>query len=124
MLLREIISEYRKSHNLSQRAFAAKCNVTNGYMSMIEKGENPSTGKPLVPSFAKLKQLANGMDMTVNQLIQIADDMEIDISGEEFEGNDLNDLSSEAISFAYAFDKMSDYGKAIIRCVMEQEKKS
>ena len=123
MLLREIISEYRKSHNLSQRAFAAKCNVTNGYMSMIEKGENPSTGKPLIPSFAKLKQLANGMDMTVNQLIQIADDMEIDISGEEVDVGDVSALSSEAIAFAYAFDKMTPYGKAIIRCVMDQEEK-
>ena len=123
MLLKEIISDYRKANRLSQRAFAAKCGVTNGYMSMIENGLNPSTGKAPVPSFSKLKQIANGMDMTVHQLIQIADDMEIDIGSNDMTGDDIDQLSPAALAVARAYDKMSGYGRSMIDKIVENEKK-
>ena len=33
-------------------------------------------------------------------------------------------LSKEAIAFAKEFEKASDYGKTIIRCVLQQEQKN
>ena len=41
--------------------------------------------------------------------------------GSEF---DTSDLSYSAILFARAYDSASDYSKAIIKCVLEQDKKS
>lgn len=124
MLLKDIIAEYRKKNNLSQRSFATKCGVTNGYISMIENGLNPSTGKAPVPSLSTLKQIANGMGMTVHQLSQIADDMEIDIGTNDARGLEIDQLSPAALSVAIAYDKMTAYGKAIINCVIEQENAS
>lgn len=84
MRIGEIISNYRHEHHLSQRQFAEKCGgITNGYISMLENNRNPSTGQPITPSFDKLLCIAKGMDMTLRDLIDLADDMPVDISGEE-----------------------------------------
>ena len=84
MLLGEIISNYRKEHKLSQRQFAERCgDITNGYISMLENNKNPSTNKPIIPSLDKLKSIANGMGMNLQDLLDIADDMLVDISDNE-----------------------------------------
>ena len=41
--------------------------------------------------------------------------------GSEF---DVSGLSYESILIARAYDKASDYGKAIIKCVLNQEQKN
>ena len=37
---------------------------------------------------------------------------------------EARNLSAEAIAFAKEFEKASDYGKTIIRCVLQQEQKN
>lgn len=84
MTLGEIIMKYRAEHNLSQRQFAAQCrNVTNGYISMVEQGRNPATGKPVIPSVEKLTAFANGMGMSFHQLLKMADDMPVSIASDD-----------------------------------------
>lgn len=79
MKLRELIKEYRDSHDLSQRQFAAQCSLSNGYISILEKGINPKTGKPVTPTMPQLKKLADGMAMTLNELFEKVDDMPISL---------------------------------------------
>lgn len=79
MKLGDLIKEYRDSHDLSQRQFANQCDLSNGYISILEKGINPSTGKPVTPTLPQLKKLADGMRMTLSELFEKADDMPIDI---------------------------------------------
>lgn len=80
MTIGEIILKYRTEHGLSQRQFAAKCkDVTNGYVSMVEQGRNPSTGKPVIPSIEKLNAFAHGMGMSLRDLLTMADDMPVSI---------------------------------------------
>lgn len=80
MKLGEIIINYRKEHGLSQRQFAEQCkDITNGYISMIENDTNPTTGKSISPKLDKLKCIAEGMGMTLNELLNIADDMPVDM---------------------------------------------
>ena len=231
MKIGEVILEYRRKHKLSQRQFAKKCgDISNGYISMLENDMNPATNKGIKPTVEKLKLIANGMEMSLDELFRLVDDMPVVISSdsqetgkasesspsdramndmgtfgtclraarkemqmtqrtlaeligakhnsvsdwendknmpdpdaivkicealnvrpdyllvsnankpekshhslwEQISSTDLGDaltpafdrpqnLSSEAIEFAYAFDRISEYGKAIIRCVMEQE---
>ena len=84
MTLGEIIMKYRAEHHLSQRQFAAQCkNVTNGYISMVEQGRNPASGKPVVPSVEKLTAFARGMGMSLHQLLEMADDMPVSIDRDE-----------------------------------------
>ena len=80
MKLGDLIREYRDSHDLSQRQFANQCDLSNGYISILEKGINPGTGKPVTPTIPQLKKLATGMGMTLSDLFDQADDMPIDIA--------------------------------------------
>lgn len=79
MKLGYLIREYRDSHGLSQRQFANECNLSNGYISILEKGINPRTGKPVTPTLPQLKKLADGMAMTLSELFERTDDMPIDL---------------------------------------------
>ena len=88
MTLGEIIREYRAEHRLSQRQFADLCSrgpdgrVTNGYISMVESGKNPTTGKPVIPSIDKIALFAQCMGMSLHHLLMMADDMPVYIGSE------------------------------------------
>lgn len=85
MKLVELIIQYRISHDLSQRQFAQRCNLSNGYISMLERGVNPSTGKPITPTFPQLQKLASGMGISLMELFEQVDDMPIDLSSQSFD---------------------------------------
>lgn len=80
MRIGEIIKSYRMQKKLSIREFARKCDVSFGYISMLESGKNPRSDKPLTPALTVLNKLAIGMDMTVDQLIEMSDDMDVNIT--------------------------------------------
>lgn len=82
MTLAEMIIDYRTKHDMSQRQFALGCGVSNGYISMIEKGINPSTGEPITPTLQRLRKIAKGMHTTVDALLFEADDLDIDLTKE------------------------------------------
>lgn len=82
MKLGDLIRDYREKQNLSQRQFADKCDLSNGYISILEKGINPNTGKPVTPTIPQMKKLASGMNLTVMEMLELVDDMPIDISSE------------------------------------------
>ena len=83
MTLRELIAQYRSEHGLSQRQFAVQCSLSNGYISMLEKGVNPKTGLPLTPTLQALKKLATGMGISLSDLISIADDMPVSLADDD-----------------------------------------
>lgn len=80
MKLGDLIIQYRTTHGLSQRKFADICGLSNGYISMIERGFNPKTKKPITPTLPQLKKLADGMNSTIMDIFESVDDMPIDIS--------------------------------------------
>ena len=43
MTIGKIIKNYREEKNMSQRQFARKCKLSNGYIAMLERGINPKT---------------------------------------------------------------------------------
>ena len=88
MKLSELIITYRNEHGLSQRQLAARCNLSTGYISLIEKEINPQTRKRMVPTLGVLNKLSVGMGMTVDELLAVCDDMEVSLSDkpESFSG--------------------------------------
>ena len=80
MTISEILKQYRDEHSLSQRQFADQCGMTNGYISLLERGVNRKTGKPVTPTLASLQKIARAMGTTIDDLLISADDLEVDIS--------------------------------------------
>lgn len=77
MTLGDAIREYRLAHRMSQRQFAEKCGLSNGYIAMVERGVNPATGKPIVPSIEKCKAIANAMGLTLDTMLRTIDNTEV-----------------------------------------------
>ena len=77
MTLGDAIREYRLGHRMSQRQFAEKCGLSNGYIAMVERGVNPATGKPIVPSIEKCKAIANAMGLTLDAMLRTIDNTEV-----------------------------------------------
>ena len=112
MKLGDIILNYRHEHSLSQRQFASKCNgLTNGYISMIENGLNPNSNKPIVPSLPKLKLLANGMEMSLDDLLAMMDNETVDINSSDAEMNVMQQFSPAALRVARVYDSLPEPGK-------------
>lgn len=74
MKLSAIIADYRESMQISQREFARRCDLSNSYISFLEKETNPKTGRSMVPTLIQYKKIATGMNMTVQQLFEMLDD--------------------------------------------------
>lgn len=78
MKLGELIQEYRQKKDMSQRQFAIACSLSNGYIAMLERGGiNPKTNQPIVPTITALKKIANGMGISLSDLLSKADDMQV-----------------------------------------------
>jgi transcriptional regulator with XRE-family HTH domain len=77
MTLSELMIKYRKEHGMSQRQFAIRCGVSNGYISMLERNINPSTGEAAVPSLPMLRKIAAGMGISLDNLFAKVDDMPV-----------------------------------------------
>lgn len=79
MTLKDLVIKYRADNGLSQRQFVLQCGLSNGYISMLEKGINPSTGAKITPTLPALSKLATGMHTTLNELFTLVDDMDVDV---------------------------------------------
>ena len=84
MELGQIIKQYRYDNNLTMREFADKCGLSNGYISMLERGQHPQSKRALVPSVETLKKLCAGMNMSVSDLFSILDVQDWIDSGFDF----------------------------------------
>ena len=129
MTLSELIISYRKNNDLSQRRFADICGLSNGYISMLEKGENPKTKQPITPTLPHLKKLAKGMSISINDLFTKVDDIDISLNTENNPGN-RGDITDEDIKFALfngdveeITDEMYEEVKAFAEFVKNKYKK-
>ena len=81
MTLGEYILNYREKHDISQRQFARMTGLSNSYISMLEKGLNPSSGKPIIPTMLAFNNIANAMNMSLDELFSVVDDTPVDTGG-------------------------------------------
>ena len=50
--------------------FAKLCGRSKGYISMLENGINPKSGKPIIPSIETVAQIASAMQISVEELLR------------------------------------------------------
>ena len=52
--------------------FAKLCGRSKGYISMLENGVNPKTGKPIVPSIETITQVSAAMQISVEEFLHMS----------------------------------------------------
>lgn len=74
MNIKEYVYNYRKEHSLSMQAFGDMCGLSRAYISILEKGINPTTGKPFIPAIDTLKKIAEVTGTDLGSLLKMLDD--------------------------------------------------
>ncbi len=113
MRIGEYINNYLLTNQLSQRQFAKQCGLSNGYISMLINNVNPKTGKPMIPSLSALLAIAKGMRITLDELINSTDDIDVDISAAKNlpAADNSNGRMNE---FADLFGKLTEEQQALV----------
>ena len=122
MTLGEYIKNYRIIHDLSQRQFAVLCGLSNGYVSMLEKGVNGSTGQPIVPTIQTMRQISNAMGLTIHKILSEVDDVVLDIGDEQEEKQPLqpDGLSEEALMIAKIVDALPPERRQLLLALVQE----
>ena len=93
MKLSDIIIDYRTRMDISQREFSRKCDLSNSYISFLEREMNPRTGKPLIPTIEQYRKLAEGMGMSVHHLFELLDtDAPVDLRNLVVDNSDSSEF--------------------------------
>ena len=79
MELKTFINSYRTEHNLTMEQFAKSASLSKGYISMLEKGYNPQTGKKIIPSISALNNIVIATGTDLDHLLKIIDDIEVSL---------------------------------------------
>lgn len=69
----DLIREYRQSHGLSMEEFGKRAGLSKAYISLIERGKNTRSNKPIVPSIDTMKSIADGLEMDLDVLLRSID---------------------------------------------------
>lgn len=69
MKLGDLIRKYRQENDLSLRDFAKKAGLSHSYVSSLENGFDPRSGKEVIPTIETLKKVANAMNMELDDLL-------------------------------------------------------
>lgn len=77
MNLGEIIKKFRDDNELSMDKFAKMSGVSKAYISVLEKNKRPKTGKPITPSIPVIKNVAEAMNMSFDELFNMLEDNQI-----------------------------------------------
>lgn len=114
MTLQEYLVQYRRRNGLSQRQFAERCGLSNGYISMLESGKNPASGKPLAPQLPALAKIAAGMNLTLTALLQAVDNLSVESDREVVHASELA-LTKEEVDLVLAYRGAPDKQKKVQR---------
>ena len=74
MKLGEWIKSYRLKNDMTMQDMANVCGFSKAYISMLEKGINPSTNKPVSPTIQAFEKIAKATGQDVDSLLRILDD--------------------------------------------------
>lgn len=114
MKIGEWIHSYRKEHGLSMQTFGDMCGLSRAYISILERGINPTTGKSFVPTIQTLKKIADVTHTDFDKLLSFLDDSQevlINCPSEETAPNEFIKLSPAEQQHIRKYRKLSPAGK-------------
>lgn len=126
MTLGEFITKYRLEHDLSQRAFAAKVNMSVQQIANIERGIG-NNGKPMTSNMRTYTKIAAGLGIDETDFFRMLNDSVVVNSRPQldlqlFAGPNYK-RSDEDQELIDAFHALTDDGKAYIRQQLDIAKK-
>ena len=77
MTLGEWIKNYRYTHSLSMQDMADMCGFSKAYIGQLEKGVNPSTGKPISPTIQAFDKIARAVGLDLDAFLKELDDTQL-----------------------------------------------
>lgn len=107
MKLGEWLKEYRMEHGLSMQSFADSCGFSKAYVSMLEKGVNPTTKKTVSPTMQTFEKIAKATGQDVDTLLKILDDEQL-VTIKPFK---LDEQKTELIK---GYDDLTDDGQNML----------
>jgi len=108
MKLGEIIKNYRTENDISMREFAKMADMSNAYVSMLEKGVD-GRGKKIVPSIETINKVARACNMTFDALFnQLDGDFPVRV-------NSQSNLTDTEALFIEAYRKADIQTKEMIK---------
>ena len=103
--LGEWLAMYRARNNLTLQNMADACGFSKAYVAMLEKGINPTTGKPVSPTIQTFEKIARATGQDLDSLLKILDgDQPITISS-------TNSLNSEEMQLLDEFRSLNNDGR-------------
>lgn len=69
------IKHFRNERKLTMQQLGDLSGKTKGYISMLEKGINPQTKKPIVPSLTTIQSIAKALSIDLDELISDTEDV-------------------------------------------------
>ena len=67
------LKKYREKNNMTMQDMANLCGFSKSYVSMLEKGINSTTNKPVSPTIQTLEKIARATGQDVDSLLKILD---------------------------------------------------
>lgn len=71
MTIGDLVKDYREKHNISMDEFSKTCNLSKGYISMLENNINPRNSKPIAPTLPTIKKIALAMNMDIDSVLKL-----------------------------------------------------
>ena len=116
MTFGEFIANYRNENSLSQRQFALKAGLSNGLIAMLERGENPSTHKPIVPTMDTVYAVSKAMNISLDELLRTVDNFPIKLNCKPSIPPELTD---EETHLLVMFRSMNRAGRSVLIAAAE-----
>lgn len=112
MTLGDIVKRYRSANHMSMDDFARLSGLSKGYISMLERNENPVSKKPIVPSLTTIKGVAQALGTTPEEIMRmLGPDQMVNLAEDDISKDQSSHLASD---FVNLFSKLSKTEKEIV----------
>ena len=106
MKLGDWLKAYRARNNMTMQDLANACGFSKAYIGMLEKGINPTTGKPVSPTIQTLDKIAHGTGQDIDSLLRCLDgDQPVTLT------TSPNTLSDEQATVLKIYDELNSDGR-------------
>ena len=106
MKLGEWLKNYRIKHDMTMQELANVCGFSKAYVGMLERGINPTTGKPVSPTIQTLDRIAKGTGRDIDSLLKSLDgDQPVTVTPSP------KNLSDEQATVLKVYDELNSDGR-------------